>query len=244
MKILITKIRVDGGTQSRALIDPRMLQEYADDMQNGAQFPPITVFFDGKSYWCADGFHRVGAAKLLDEREIDADIKQGTVRDAILYSVGVNSSHGMRRTNEDKRRAVTRLLSDEEWVKWSDSEIARQCVVDHKTVAAVRSSLGKKHSEKSTEQRIYTTKHGTTSTMNTANIGRKSGPTIEPQPVETWTEPEPETHSEDAIRDIKNYVGSVLEEIAEMAEQHQVVNETLKWLRQLSVDFNRQSANV
>jgi hypothetical protein len=33
------------------------------------------------------------------------------------------------------------LLRDEEWQEWSDREIARRCVVDHKTVAKLRAEL-------------------------------------------------------------------------------------------------------
>ena len=39
---------------------------------------------------------------------------KGTQRDAILWSISANATHGLRRTNEDKRRAVTRLLQDPE----------------------------------------------------------------------------------------------------------------------------------
>jgi len=35
----------------------------------------------------------------------------------------------VRVTNDDKRMAVSRMLSDEEWAKWSDREIARKCRV-------------------------------------------------------------------------------------------------------------------
>ncbi len=73
-----------------------------------------------------------------------------------------------RRTNADKRKAVMTLLRDEEWSGWTDSEIARRCAVHHSTVAAVRSSLANSASEQPTT-RTYTTKHGTTATMNTAN---------------------------------------------------------------------------
>jgi branched-chain amino acid transport system substrate-binding protein len=45
------------------------------------------------------------------------------VPDAILYSVGANEMHGLRHTNEDKRRAVLTLLNDPGWSKWSDPEI-------------------------------------------------------------------------------------------------------------------------
>jgi predicted HTH domain antitoxin len=56
----------------------------------------------------------------------------------VLYSVGANAAHGLRRTNEDKRRAVETLINDEEWATWSDREIARACGVSGKFVAAVR----------------------------------------------------------------------------------------------------------
>ncbi len=62
----------------------------------------------------------------------------GGERDAILRGVGSNASHGLRRTQADKRRAVERLLRDEEWSKWSNRKIAEVARVDHKTVAKVR----------------------------------------------------------------------------------------------------------
>jgi hypothetical protein len=129
--------------------------------------PPIVVFHDGVDYWLADGFHRHAAHLKAGAADIAADVRKGTKRDAILHSVGANQAHGLRRTNEDKRRAVLTLLNDEEWAKWSDREIARRCAVDHTTVIRHRASL-----VESTSERTYTDKHGNTSTMNTAAIGK------------------------------------------------------------------------
>lgn len=70
----------------------------------------------------------------------------------IATLAGANASHGLRRTNEDKRRAVTVLLTDSEWAKWADREIARRCGVDHRFVASVKSSLGTVPSD----ERTYT----------------------------------------------------------------------------------------
>jgi transposase-like protein len=58
-----------------------------------------------------------------------------------MYAVGANAAHGLRRTNADKRRAVTMLLDDDEWGQWSDSAIARQCGVSHTFVATVRAAI-------------------------------------------------------------------------------------------------------
>src|ERR1700722_14805947 len=68
-------------------------------------------------------------------------IRQGTRRDAVLFSVGANASHGLRRTNDDKRRAVMTLLSDSEWRKWPLRKIARRCGVHHEMVGTARRSL-------------------------------------------------------------------------------------------------------
>jgi hypothetical protein len=44
----------------------------------------------------------------------------------------------VRRTNEDKRRAVATLLNDPEWSQWSDREISRRCGVSDRMVNSLR----------------------------------------------------------------------------------------------------------
>ncbi len=131
----------DGGAQMRIEMKPDVVREYADDMADGHIFPPVVVYFDGTTYWLADGYHRVDAARLLDRETIEAEVRAGGERDAILHGVGSNASHGLRRTQADKRKAVERLVRDEEWGKWSNRKIAEAARVDHKTVAKVRRDL-------------------------------------------------------------------------------------------------------
>ena len=137
-KIKLEKIRTNGGTQPRTSLNVSTVDEYAEAITDGAKLPPVVVFHDGADYWLADGFHRFFAVKKIGGYDIDAEVRGGTKRDAVLYSVGANASHGLRRTNEDKRKAVMTLLEDAEWSKWSDREIARQCGVSHPFVAAIR----------------------------------------------------------------------------------------------------------
>lgn len=172
-RLRIDQIRLDGGTQMRVgPRNPEALNDYKAAIQDGLQLPPVVVFHDGRDYWLADGFHRWSAHKELDLRDIDADVREGSKRDAILFSVGANASHGLRRTNQDKRRAVETLLKDEEWGGWSDREIARKAHVDHKFVGKLRADLtGDIPSE-----RTFTTKHGTQATMQTGNIGQRPAP--------------------------------------------------------------------
>jgi hypothetical protein len=82
------------------------------------------------------------AARQNKQPKLLAEVRRGLKRDAVLYSVGANATNGQRRTNEDKRRAVLTLLNDPEWGKWSNSEVARRCAVEHHMVGALRASLG------------------------------------------------------------------------------------------------------
>ena len=138
MNLALSKLNMSGGTQSRAELNLAAVREYAESMRGGAEFPPVTVFFDGKTHWLADGFHRAEAARAIGRTEIAADVRQGDRRAAILHSVGTNGVHGLRRSNEDKRRAVQTLLEDPEWSKWSDREIAKTAAVSHEFVRGMR----------------------------------------------------------------------------------------------------------
>jgi Holliday junction resolvasome RuvABC endonuclease subunit len=169
MRLALTKIRTDGQTNARAGMDEKTLAEYADFMQSGSSFPPIVAFFDGTCYWLADGFHRVSAARRAGFKEIEVELKAGSARDAMLYAVGANATHGLKRSPADKRRAISLLLQDTEWSQWSDRAIAKASNTSHSFVAKVRASVtGNKSSE-----RKYQTRHGTTAVMDVSNIGTK-----------------------------------------------------------------------
>ena len=137
-RILVKRVRRDGGSQPRVEMDLALIDEYAEVVE---QLPPIDVVFDGKVYWVYDGHHRVCAHEKAGRKEILANIVRGERRDAVLLSLGVNAAHGLRRTNADKRRAVETMLKDPEWSQWSDRKIADHCAVDHRTVGHHRQAL-------------------------------------------------------------------------------------------------------
>ena len=176
IKILnLDEIRIDGGTQPRIAIDEKTVADYAELLTNGTEFPPVVVFYDGTTYWLADGFHRYFANKRTKRDNLQAEIHKGTQRDAILYSVGANATHGMRRSNHDKHKAILTLLEDKQWTQWSDSEIAKRCGVSPTTVGAQRSILSKMESMDSspnpTSRTFIHHKTGKATKMNTSRIG-------------------------------------------------------------------------
>ncbi len=179
----LDQIRIDGGTQPRVSIDEQVVAEYAEHYSNGVDLKPVIVFFDGATHWLADGFHRYWANRKIKSDYIYAYVHQGTLRDAILYSVGANATHGLRRTNADKRKAVLTLLEDEEWSQWSDREVAKRCGVNHKTVGAARQSLSGEIPQ--IDQGPHTVKYkrgGKTHTQKTRSRTRHRGPDS-PNPV-------------------------------------------------------------
>lgn len=186
-RLALSVIRTDGGTQTRATINADTVADYAEAMRGGAEFPAVTVFYDGSAYWLADGFHRWQATAKAGRGEIDVDIRQGTRRDAVLFSVGANSAHGLRRTNEDKRRAVMTLLGDSEWSQWPQTDIARACGVSREYVRLLAKATPVSCQRLQDATRTVT-RGGATYQQNTANIGR-TGEAREATPPRSAPEP-------------------------------------------------------
>ncbi len=137
-EVAINQIRAAPETQMRIKISESVVEDYADAINDGAPFPPIVVFHDGKIYWLADGFHRHAAHLKLGRETILADICKGGLRDAVGHSLSANGTHGLQRTRADKRRVVEAAVADAEWAKLSDRDIAKLCGVSHTLVAQVR----------------------------------------------------------------------------------------------------------
>ena len=92
---------LDLSLQTRSGTDAETINNYAEAMAEGAQFPDVTVFTYGMHYWLADGFHRVMAAKQLGKKQISADICKGTEDDAVVFGGTANNKQGKRPTRAD-----------------------------------------------------------------------------------------------------------------------------------------------
>ena len=140
----LDKIVVDNEIQQRVIhIDDAIVQEYAERIEAGDTFPPITVFEHEGKLILADGFHRHAAYERAGRRQIPVEIREGDRRAAILYAIESNLLHGLRPTRQDKRKAVMTLLSDKKWSAWVDRKIAKRCGVSPTTVGTIRRELEK-----------------------------------------------------------------------------------------------------
>lgn len=137
--IRLAEIVSDAGTQIRVALHEDTVKEYQEAYEGNAAFPPIDVFADGNRYILADGFHRVMAALLAKRPTVVAEVHSGSRLDAIKFALGANVSHGLRRTNSDKRRAVE--IAVKEFPSLSQVAIAGLCCVSTELVADVQKQV-------------------------------------------------------------------------------------------------------
>ena len=146
----LKQIVLDARIQPRVAISEEIINRYCQDLIDGDEFPPIVVFHDvaKKKYWLADGWHRVKAAGKAKITEIDCDVREGAVRDAIWFSLSANRTHGWNDNNSDKRRAVMFCVQDEEWQKLSARQIAKGCKVSHQFVNNIHKEIAEDKAKK------------------------------------------------------------------------------------------------
>lgn len=142
VRLRIADVVRDPALQARVGLDEEVVKEYETRYRTGAWMPAPIVYRVGDQDFVAEGFHRVEGAERAGLTEIEFEVRCGTRRDALLFAVGANATHGLRRSNADKRRAVQIVLTDDEWRSWTDQRIANTCGVTDRFVSGVRRELG------------------------------------------------------------------------------------------------------
>jgi hypothetical protein len=165
----VDSIRTDGGTQSRQSINHDHVNDLVEALGAGATLPPIDVVWDSAlTYWLCDGYHRLWAYRQIGRQQIAANIHQGNLEDAQWRSYAANQTHGLRRSPDDKERAIRSALQHPNGATMSDSLIAKHLGVSDKTVTRYRQML-----EAAAQIPTMSCRQGADGrTINTANIGR------------------------------------------------------------------------
>ena len=113
VKLPIDKIVIPQGLLPRIFgVKEEKVEEYAEAMESGAEFPPIKVWQkpDG-TYQVIDGVHRISAYRKLGKKYIEAEIIQD-IEDEVEFmkkAIEENLKHGLPLSKEDKREDARRL---------------------------------------------------------------------------------------------------------------------------------------
>ena len=218
--ILINDITVDTALQARVRMSETVLQEYAALLMEGVNFPPIVLFDDGVKKYLADGFHRLYAAKRVGRDRIQAETHRGSKHEGFMYSLRANSSHGLQRSNEDKRHCVMKLVDDFEYIDKSDREIAELCAVSHTFVGKIRA--GNKSS----------------ATKKPNLMAKPINPFVKP-PAEVATLPDEEEYDQrdDVLKELAEANEALSDRLSIKAmeatdEEKELASETISYLRE------------
>ena len=134
MKIKIDEL--DLSLQTRAGTDAETIDNYAEAMADGAAFPAVTVFTDGKHHWLADGFHRVMAAKQNGRTVIAAEVLEGTENDAVVFGGTANNKQGKRPTRADVQHFLQMVWDRRQSIFGgtpTGGNLAERCGISHTT---------------------------------------------------------------------------------------------------------------
>lgn len=149
MTMSMLKIKIEDlntrDLQTRAALNEDTVGDYAEAMERGDKFPAVTVFTDGENYYLADGFHRVEALRRIGQKSVMAELQDGDYKAALLYALKANSTHGLRRTNADKRHALEMAWNAREHLFGGEPSIAllaEVCGVSQRTAASFHSQQG------------------------------------------------------------------------------------------------------
>jgi hypothetical protein len=142
-RIAVDNIEATAATQMRKRLDRGIIDQYTEDLQDGAGFPPIHVYREENSERnvLADGFHRHRAFVNAERAEIGCWIYEGGMHEALIHALGSNHGHGHRRSNADKIHAVEMACKDPEISQMLQKEIADICRVSERTVRRVQNRL-------------------------------------------------------------------------------------------------------
>jgi len=126
-----------------APVDRHIVQAIAWSIRNGVSPPPILVYAVGprgrKRFLLVDGRNRIAATRSIGEKEIMAQVVDGTIEEASWAAAGVNGRPQQARSPAEVRRAVG--LAIRSAPRAEDKRIAEHCECPRATVRDVREAL-------------------------------------------------------------------------------------------------------
>jgi hypothetical protein len=144
-EVTLSELEFDKKYQVRLIgVAEETLEQYQQAWEDGAVFPPITVFrVEGNRLILTDGWHRTTVAKRLGLKTLPAVVQDGTEKEAWNYArFTANRTNGLRLTRSDLQALCESVVTDPEFRDRTDLELARLIGCNDKTVAAARKRVG------------------------------------------------------------------------------------------------------
>lgn len=111
----IYQINMERSLANQARIGAPLIEEvverYQIAMENGAVFPPVVLYQDGKSFVVVDGNHRVSAADRAGLNAVDAYVlKNPSPTQVSVLTYEANTRHGEPTTSVERERQAVHLI--------------------------------------------------------------------------------------------------------------------------------------
>lgn len=116
-RVPIHDILRDDVFQVRMRVEPRVVRQYAEAMQTGAEFPPVTLAHIDGSLYLVDGWHRVAAALTNNQYLILADVFEMTFDEAQWYAAKANTEHGLPLKAKELREVFRAFIDTRQHVQ-------------------------------------------------------------------------------------------------------------------------------
>jgi ParB-like chromosome segregation protein Spo0J len=129
-------IILDSKLYLRDHLDQDTVERYADAWN---RLPPVVIYEVRGRWLLADGFHRHAAAVMLKLKKVPAEIRKGTMDEALDFVAGANLFHGLPLSRAERRRAIELKLKLHH--ERSDRHLAEELAVGRELVAKLRRQL-------------------------------------------------------------------------------------------------------
>lgn len=144
LELSLDDLDLDASPRVRLEDSADLVIELREAYERRATVPPPMVFRCAGKHLLADGRHRVKGAKAAGLAKLYCHVKDGSLEDCWRHALSSNATHGLRRTNADKRLCVEIALT--KWASLSDHQVADMVHVSAPFVGTVRMALAGRRS--------------------------------------------------------------------------------------------------
>lgn len=125
--LAIDAIQRDKKYQLRTKTYPDKVEEYARQMSEGGNFPPISVADIRGRLVCTDGFHRLAAYEKCGVKTVQAIVRKRSHRQALRDALSANQKHGIPFSRADYKnqfrtfmREGLNIKPDGSWMSYAE----------------------------------------------------------------------------------------------------------------------------